>query len=73
MSIDIFSDPKPWWRGISQGDTVHYSTPQGGRGKGRVVISTQTGVVLNAGGKHGRVQVVDENNYVSHKSRKSGR
>jgi len=70
MSINIFSDPKPWWRGISPGDTVRYSTPQGGQGKGKVTIAARTHVVLNTGGRHGTPKVVDDSNYVSHESRK---
>lgn len=67
MATPIFST-KPWWRGIAPGDTVHYSTPQGNPGKGRVVMSLPTHVVLNAGGRHGTPKVVDEGNFISHKA-----
>lgn len=67
MSIARFST-KPWWRGIAPGDTVHFSTQHGNPGKGRVVMSLPTHVVLNIGGRHGTPKLVDENNYMSHKS-----
>lgn len=61
------SDRGNWWRGIAPGDLVTYSTPQGNVCRGKVVISTATHVVLNAGGRHGTPAVVDERNYVSHR------
>lgn len=57
---------KPWWRNIAPGSTVHYSTPQGQRGKGRVVMSLPTHLVLNIGGQHGTPKVVDDSNYIRH-------
>ena len=57
---------KPWWRNIAPGSTVHYSTPQGQRGKGRVVMSLPTHLVLNCGGPHGTPGLVDDANYISH-------
>lgn len=51
---------------IKPGDTVHYSTPQGQTGKGKVVMNRGTHLVLNAGGKHGRPQVVTDKNYIKH-------
>jgi hypothetical protein len=51
---------------VKVGDTVHYSTPQGQSGKGKVVIHKGTHLVLNAGGKHGRPQVVTDKNYIKH-------
>jgi len=43
MSV-LFDNVKP-------GDTVHYKTPQGQMGKGKVVMNRGTHLVLNAGGK----------------------
>ena len=51
---------------VKVGDIVHYSTPQGQSGKGKVVIHKGTHLVLNAGGKHGRPQVVTDKNYIKH-------
>ncbi len=51
---------------VKVGDTVHYSTPQGQSGKGKVVIHSGTLVVLNPGGKYGRPQVVTDKNYIKH-------
>ena len=51
---------------VKVGDTVHYSTPQGQTGRGKVVIHKGTHLVLNAGGKHGRPQVVTDKNYIKH-------
>jgi hypothetical protein len=51
---------------VKVGDTVHYSTPQGQSGKGKVVIHKGTHLVLNAGGKYGRPQVVTDKNYIKH-------
>jgi hypothetical protein len=62
------SDRGSWWRGIAPGDSVTYVTPQGNTRSGKVVISTATHVVLNAGGKHGTPAVVDEHNYSSHRA-----
>lgn len=72
MSQNIFST-KPWWRGIAPGDTVHYSTPHGNKGQGRVVMSLPTHVVLNIGGRHGTPKVVDESNFISHTAKKEPR
>jgi hypothetical protein len=51
---------------VKVGDTVHYSTPQGQYGKGKVVIKHESGshVVINRG--KGQPQVVNDNNYVKH-------
>jgi hypothetical protein len=49
---------------VKVGDTVHYSTPQGQYGKGKVVIHGGTHVVINRG--KGQPQVVNDNNYVKH-------
>lgn len=64
-ALNVFST-RTWWRDIAPGSTVHYSTPQGQRGKGRVVMSLPTHLVLNIGGRHGTPKVVDDNNYISH-------
>lgn len=58
MSV-LFDNVKP-------GDTVHYSTPQGQTGKGKVVMNRGTHLVLNAGGRYGRPQVVTDKNYIKH-------
>jgi len=51
---------------VKVGDTVHYSTPQGQYGKGKVVIKHESGshVVINRG--KGQPQVVNDKNYVKH-------
>jgi hypothetical protein len=49
---------------VKVGDTVHYSTPQGQYGKGKVVIHAGSHVVINRG--KGQPQVVNDNNYVKH-------
>jgi hypothetical protein len=50
---------------VKVGDTVHYSTPQGQYGKGKVVIKHESGhVVINRG--KGQPQVVNYKNYVMH-------
>lgn len=67
MSIARLFTP-PWWRGIAPGDLVYYSTQHGNIDKGRVVMSRPTHVVLNIGGRYGTPKLVDENNYMSHKS-----
>ena len=53
----MFSNVKP-------GDVVHYSTPQGQYGKGKVVLRYDTHVVVNRG--KGQPQVVNDKNYVKH-------
>lgn len=53
----LFHDVKP-------GDTVHYSTPQGQSGKGKVVLRYDTHVVVNRG--KGQPQVVNDKNYIKH-------
>jgi hypothetical protein len=57
-----------WWRGIAPGDTVHFTTPHGNPGKGKVVISKPDWVVVNAGGRYGIPKVVNENNYAAHRA-----
>lgn len=54
---DLFNNVKP-------GDVVHYKTPQGQHGKGKVVLRYDTHVVVNRG--KGQPQVVNDNNYVKH-------
>ena len=54
---DLFNNVKP-------GDMVHYKTPQGQHGKGKVVLRYDTHVVVNRG--KGQPQVVNDNNYVKH-------
>jgi hypothetical protein len=54
---DLFSNVKP-------GDMVHYQTPQGQHGKGKVVLRYDTHVVVNRG--KGQPQVVNDRNYVKH-------
>jgi hypothetical protein len=54
---ELFNNVKP-------GDTVHYSTPQGQYGRGKVVLRYDTHVVINRG--KGQPQVVNDNNYVKH-------
>lgn len=49
---------------VKPGDTVHYLTPQGQRGKGKVVLKYDTHVVVNRG--KGQPQVVNDKNYVKH-------
>jgi hypothetical protein len=49
---------------VRPGDTVHYLTPQGQRGKGKAVLSYDTHVVVNRG--KGQPQVVNDKNYVKH-------
>lgn len=51
---------------VKVGDTVHYLTPQGQNGKGKVVIKHESGshVVINRG--KGQPQVVNDKNYVKH-------
>lgn len=57
------------WNGIAPGDMVTYSTHHGNLMSGRAMLCLPTHVVLNTGGRHGRPQVVDGNNYHSHKKR----
>jgi hypothetical protein len=54
---DLFNNVKP-------GDMVHYKTPQGQHGKGKVVLRYDTHVVVNRG--KGQPQVVNDKNYVKH-------
>jgi hypothetical protein len=54
---DLFNNVKP-------GDMVHYKTPQGQHGKGKVVLRYDTHVVVNRG--KGQPQVVNDRNYVKH-------
>ena len=52
----MFSNVKP-------GDVVHYSTPQGQYGKGKVVLKYDAHVVVS---RKGQPQVVNDKNYVKH-------
>jgi hypothetical protein len=54
---ELFNNVKP-------GDMVHYKTPQGQHGKGKVVLRYDTHVVVNRG--KGQPQVVNDKNYVKH-------
>jgi hypothetical protein len=71
MSLNILSDPKPWFRGIEPGDIVTYARSHNcGNNTGKATICAATHVVINIGGPHGTPVVVDEGNYVKHRTPK---
>ncbi len=56
------------FKGIQGNDVVMYSDRVGQvrRGKASPMLIFPSHVVIDAGGKHGRPQVVNESNYVRH-------
>jgi len=56
------------FNGIGAGSTVWFLTPQKQERSGRVVMSFPTHLVLNCGGSHGTPAVVNNKNYLRHRS-----